>query len=175
MPSRERPITHAVIEWLDSTGWPLIFPEVSIPRGLIRGRVDVAAASKGFRDSVAIEVKAVHRDGDAEDQLFDAGRAAERVYLAAPPEVALMSNMPASFGILEARTDGAKIRLVVARPARRGKPINAIRREFLHALMRSAAQRGRFDPRWTVRKVCPACLSDRCPFWSRPVDTEVAY
>jgi hypothetical protein len=82
--NRELPIVYSVFEWLDASGWPLVFPEVSVPRGLIRGRVDVAAASKGFRKSVAVEVKAVYRPGDPEGQLFDAGRAAEYVYLAAP-------------------------------------------------------------------------------------------
>ncbi len=60
---------YAVMTWLELEKWPLIFPEVAIPRGLLRGRVDVAAASKGFRHSAAVEVKAIYVQDSPEDQL----------------------------------------------------------------------------------------------------------
>jgi hypothetical protein len=172
VPGGERPIVYAVIEWLDAAGWPLVFPEVTLPRGLIRGRVDVAAASRGFRDSVAVEVKAVHREGDAESQLFDAQRAAERVYFAGPAAVIGQTHIPSSVGILEAQTNGTRATLSLTREARRGKPTREVRSAFLHALMRSAAKRGRFDSSWTVGRVCAACASARCPFWLRPTDLD---
>jgi hypothetical protein len=171
--NRELPIVYSVIEWLDASGWPLVFPEVSVPRGLIRGRVDVAAASKGFRKSVAVEVKAIYRPGDPEGQLFDAGRAAEYVYLAAPPEVLGKTNVPASVGLLEAYPEGIRARLVVAREAKRGRPEPACRREFLHALIRSAMRRGRLDSTWIQGKLCPACSSGRCPFWAAPMGADI--
>jgi len=171
--NRELPIVYSVIEWLDASGWPLVFPEVSVPRGLIRGRVDVAAASKGFRKSVAVEVKAVYRPGDPEDQLFDARRAAEYVYLAAPPEVLGKTNVPASVGLLGAYPEGIRARLVVVREAKRGRPEPACRREFLHALIRSTMRRGRLDSSWIEGKVCPACSSGRCPFWAVPMDADI--
>jgi hypothetical protein len=159
---------YAVMGWLEREEWPQIFFEVSIPRGLIRGRVDVAAASKGFRTSVAIEVKAAYVPDDPEGQLFDARRAAELVYLAAPRSVISQTEIPAGVGILEATLDVAPVGLTVVRAAKRGRPNFQTRKEFLHALMRSASRRGRFDSSWTVGKVCPACSSGRCPFWNAP-------
>lgn len=165
----ERPITWAVIEWLQARGWPLVFPEVQIPRGLIRGRVDVAAASTGFRTSVAVEVKAAYRPGDAEGQLFDARRVAERVYIAAPPEVIQRMEVPTVVGILEARPGVPRPTLELARDAALEVPESTPRKEYLHALMRSAMRTGRFDSSWAEDNVCPACLSGRCPFWTRPL------
>jgi hypothetical protein len=162
---RERPISWAVIEWLEARGWPIIFTEVQIPRGLVRGRVDVAAASRGFRTSVVVEVKAVYRPGDPEGQLFDAGRVAEHVYVAAPPEVLGSLEAPAGAGILEARTDGSRTHLVLTSEAARGSPEPTPRKEFLHALMRSALRTGRFDSSWVEDTVCPACMSGHCPLW----------
>lgn len=170
---RERPITWAVLEWLQGRGWPLIFTEIQIPRGFVRGRVDVAAASRGFRTSVVVEVKAVYVSGDPEGQVFDAVRAAEHVYLAAPREVVDAMEIPAGVGILVARTDGARATLDLVREAVRGRPEPGPRKDFLHALMRSAARRGSFDPQWAEGNVCPACSSDRCPVWCRPIEFDV--
>lgn len=166
----EAPIVYAVIEWLDASGWPLVFPEVSVPRGLIRGRVDVAAVSKNFRNSVAVEVKAVYRPDDAEYQLFDGQRAAEMVYLAAPSDVLAKTDVPTGVGILESRSAGGRATLVRLRRAVPKVPDRNSRKEFLHALMRSARRRGRLDTTWTEGRVCPACLSGSCPFWESPLD-----
>jgi hypothetical protein len=171
--SRELPIMYAVMTWLESDKWPIIFPEVTIPRGLIRGRVDVAAASKAFRQSAAVEVKAVYVQDNPEGQLFDARRAAEYVYFAAPAPVLSRTDIPATVGVLEASTDSIPVRLTVVKPARRGRPDSDTRRAFLHALMRAALQRGRFDSSWTVGKSCPACSRSFCEVWNSAERDEV--
>ncbi len=174
MSKSERPITWAVIEWLEARGWLLVFTEVQLPRGLVSGRVDVAAASRGFRTSTAVEVKAVYRSGDPEGQLFDAARVAEHVYLAAPPDVIRRVNIPAGVGVLEAHADALRPRLVLAREALRRSPERTPRKEFLHALMRSAIRTGRFESSWVAEKVCPACMSGRCPLWQKsPTDEQI--
>ncbi len=100
--SRELSISYAVFEGLSSRDWPLVFLEVMVPGGLSGGRVDVAAASKGFHVSAAVEVKSSDRAGSAEDQLFDGRRAAEYVYFAAPREGVHRTEIPKGIGILEA-------------------------------------------------------------------------
>ena len=170
--NRELPITYAVIEWLDQDGWPLIFPEVTLPRGLVRGRVDVAAVSKQFKRTVAVEVKALYHQDDTENQIFDAQRAAELVFLAAPQNVLKRVEVPSRIGILEADVGSAPVRLTLVRRAIPGSPEFGCRKEFLHALMRSALRRGRIDPTW-IRGSCPACLSAGCPLWYAPPEAEV--
>jgi hypothetical protein len=163
---------YAVITWLESQQWPFITWEVTIPRGLIRGRVDVAAASKGFRQSVAVEVKAAYVPENPEGQLFDAQRAAEYVYIAAPPDVLCMIEIPASVGILEARSDGSRTIVIAKRPAKRGKPQREARKDYLHSLIRAAARRSTLESALVAKSVCPACMSNHCPFWRVPVDIE---
>jgi hypothetical protein len=158
--------------WLESQKWPLIFYEVTIPRGLIRGRVDVAAASKGFRQSVAVEVKAAYVPEDPEGQLFDAQRAAEYVYIAAPPDVLNLIDIPASVGTLEAQSEGNRTTVIARKLAKRGTPQREARKDYLHSLIRAASRRGTLDPAWIAKSVCPACMSDHCPFWFVPADVE---
>lgn len=128
----------------------------------------MAAASRGFRISVAVEVKAAYRPGDGEGQLFDAQRVAEHVYIAAPREVIEQMEVPESVGVIEARPGTPRPTLELVRDAVRGSPEPTPRKEFLHALMRSAMRTGRFAPSWVRKDVCPACASGRCSLWIRP-------
>src|SRR5580658_9780917 len=99
--SREQPITWAVIEWLQADGWPHVFQEAEIRRGLEYGRADLGAARGDFRQSVAVEVKAVHVAQSEASQLFDARRSAEFVYIAAPAGVIEKVSVPEGVGVIE--------------------------------------------------------------------------
>lgn len=169
--SREQPITWAVIEWLQAEGWPLVFQEADIRRGLGHGRADLGAASAHFARSAAVEVKATHVPESEVVQLFDACRAAEFVYFAAPRDVLDRVDAPKKVGLLEAGTavPPARPPLTLVRAATKGEPDWEMRKDFLHALMRAAVRRGRFDPSITAGKNCPACQSASCPFWRRPI------
>lgn len=176
--NREQPITWAVIDWLQSEGWPHISWEADIRRGLRHGRADVGATREDFQESVAVEVKAVYVEGSQVGQLFDARSAAEYTYFAAPPEVIERATIPAEVGVLEAKNVAGSPRpsLIMKRRATRGQPEWELRKDFLHALMRSASRRGRFNPSATEGKACPACQGLRCPFWIRPsrdLDVEI--
>lgn len=168
--SREQPITWAVIEWLQAEDWPHVFQEADIRRGLGHGRADLGAASAHFARSAAVEVKAAHVPESEVVQLFDACRAAEFVYFAAPLEVIEKVDAPKKVGLLEAgpAVPPARPRIKVLRPASKGEPDWEMRKDFLHALMRAASRRGRFDTSITAGKNCPACQSASCPFWRRP-------
>jgi hypothetical protein len=169
--SREQPITWAVIEWLQADGWPYVFQEAEIRRGLGYGRAELGAVREDFRQSVVVEVKAVHVAQSEAAQLFDARRAAEFVYFAAPAEVVEKVAVPKEVGIIEAglAVPPARPTLTVRRRAVLGKPVWEARKDFLHALMRAAARRGRFDRSVTEGMTCPACQGLGCPFWFRGV------
>ena len=169
--SREQPITWAVIEWLQADGWPHVFQEAEIRRGLGYGRVDLGAAREDFRQSAVVEVKAVHVAQSEAAQLFDARRSAEFVYFAAPPEVIEKVHVPEGVGVIEAApaVPPARPALTVRRRAALGKPVWEARKDFLHSLMRAAARRGRFDRSVTEGKTCPACQGLGCPYWLREV------
>jgi hypothetical protein len=168
--SREQPITWAVIEWLQTEGWTHVFQEADIRRGLGNGRADLGAAREDFRQSVAVEVKATHNPSSEQVQLFDASRAAEFVYFAAPSQVLDRIRVPERVGVIEARgaVPPARPQLTVRRRAALGSPDWEARKDFLHALMRAAARRGRFERSYTEGRSCPACQSANCPFWMRP-------
>jgi|HubBroStandDraft_1064217.scaffolds.fasta_scaffold20282_3 hypothetical protein len=174
--SREQPITWAVIEWLQADGWPHVFQEAEIRRGLGYGRADLGAAREDFRQSVVVEVKAIHVAHSEAAQLFDARRAAEFVYFAAPAEVIEKITVPKGVGIIEAvlAVPPARPALAVRRRAVLGKPVWEARKDFLHALMRAAARRGRLDRSVTEGMTCPGCQGLHCPFWFRDaLDVEV--
>lgn len=168
--SREQPITWAVIEWLQTEGWPHVFQEADIRRGLGHGRADLGAARADFQQSLAVEVKVAHNAPSEHSQLFDARRAAEFVYFAAPFAVLDKVRVPEGVGVIEAgeAVPPARPALIVRRRAALGKPDWVARKDFLHALMRAAARRGRFDRSHTEGRTCPACQSANCPFWMRP-------
>ena len=80
-------------------------------------------------------------------------------------------DIPQGVGVIEASpaVPPARPALTVRRRAEVGKPVWGARKDFLHALTRAAARRGRFDPSVTEGKTCPACHGLGCPFWPRDI------